>query len=83
MNTQDFKFTFETEAEYMEARMTGYIDSFDIVRVTVVYATCTLNYPLKSREELEQCLADVVASGGRITELYQEVHSYDIMDYAE
>jgi hypothetical protein len=84
MNAQDFKFTFETEAEYTEAQMTGYIDSFDIVRVTVIYDHAyQVNFPLKSREEFYECLANTSARGGQITELYQAVHSYDIMDYAE
>ena len=35
MPTQEYKFTFETEADLFNAERTGYIDAYDCVRMEV------------------------------------------------
>jgi hypothetical protein len=77
----NFKFTFEKESDYESARRTGYIDLFDIVRIKVSYEGGSIDYPVKSREEFENELANVPLRNGEIVEMYQDQHYYDIADY--
>ena len=75
----NYKFTFETENDYFNAERTGHIDSFDIVRVAVKYPDeCTVDFPIKSREEFEKFLN---TTKGKIVEIYPAVHSYTFYDY--
>ena len=78
MNTQEYKFTFETNEDLRNAERTGYIDAYDCVRITKQEESCAVNFPCKSREEFYWCLD---AYGNNITEIEQTVHSYDIQDY--
>ena len=78
----NFKFTFETNDDYMTARHTGYIDNFDIVRVNVKYPDgCQVNFPVTSREELNRVIENAAKYGNEILEMYQAEHYYDIADY--
>jgi hypothetical protein len=82
----NYKFTFETERDYLNATITrSYIESFDIVRVVVEYSDkCTVDFPIKSREEFEKYITDSTTDSdrfGKITKVYQAEHSYDIHDY--
>lgn len=75
----DFKFTFETEAELWKAQATGYIDEYDCVRVEVKHAEGgSTDFPVKSREELANIIE---RHGSAIVKIYPTVHSYDVMDY--
>jgi hypothetical protein len=75
----NYKFTFETEQDYLNATKSGYIESFDIVRVVVKYPdNGTLDFPIKSNEELHNF---VKSCDDEIIKIYQAEHSYDIADY--
>lgn len=78
----NFRFTFETENDYFNAKMSGYIESFDIVRVNVKYADGNqVDFPVRSREELNEVLNNAAKNGNEILEIYQSEHSYDVCDY--
>lgn len=77
------KFTFQTEADYNQARFTGYIDTYDIARVKVYHSPDSTGYsdfPVHSQEELNQTIARLQANGQKF-EVYQHKHFYDISDY--
>ena len=81
MNTSDnFKFTFETEAEQRQAELqTGYIDSFDCVRMVVRHPHGgEIDFPVKNRESYLKLLG---FHGDSVTEVYPTVHSYDVENY--
>lgn len=78
----NFKFTFETEADYMDARLTGYIDNCDVVRVNVKYPDgYQIDFPVKSREEFNRVLENAAKYGNEILDMYQSEYYYDIADY--
>jgi len=80
----NFKFTFETQAEYHNAERSGFIPDFDIVRLEVDYPDgYHVDYPVKSREDYENELIKIKQRGGRLVKVYQSVHSFDIQDYAD
>jgi hypothetical protein len=75
----EFKFTYETEEEYRNAELSGYIESFDCVRVTIKHSQGgEIDFPVKSREELNKVLD---FHGSSIYDIYPTVHSYDVQDY--
>jgi hypothetical protein len=79
----DFKFTFEMHEDYQKAAATGYIDTFDIVRICRKSGEdeegYSIDYPCKSREEFDW---NVDRYESTILEMYQAKHYYDVMDYA-
>lgn len=80
----DFKFRFETEKELSEAKMNGYIDLCDVVRINVRYKDdgMQVDSPYTSREEYIKVLElfnsreDV-----EILDVYQDKWMWDAMDY--
>jgi len=76
----DFRFTFETEAEQRQAELqTGYIDSFDCVRMVVRHPQGgEIDFPVKNRESYLKLLG---FHGDGVTEVYPTVHSYDVENY--
>lgn len=76
----DFRFTFETEAEQRQAELaTGYIDSFDCVRMVVRHPHGgEIDFPVKNRESYLKLLE---FHGPSVTEVYPTVHSYDVENY--
>ncbi len=75
----DFKFTFETEQEQFDAEFTGYIESYDCVRVELRHPNGgIIDYPVKNREALKK---NIEFHGDSIVKIYQTEHSYDIQDY--
>ena len=80
----DFKFRFETEKELSEAKMNGYIDLCDVVRINVRYSDdgTQVDSPYTSREEYIKVLElfnsreDV-----EILDVYQDKWMWDVMDY--
>lgn len=79
MNTQHFKFTYETDAEYKAAEMDGYIQSFDCVRMTIKHAQGgEIDFPVKSREVLDWMID---YHGTAVYNVYPTEHSYDVQDY--
>jgi hypothetical protein len=75
-----YKFTFKTEREYIKERFKGFIESYDIVRMEVKTDYGSIDFPCKSEEDYYRCLK---VHGANIQHVYQDTHSFDIMDYAE
>ena len=79
MTTLDYKFTFQTEAEQFAAERTGYIESYDCVRMEVRHPQGgSTDFPVKNRESYETLLKQ---NEGYIVTVYPTVHSYDVYDY--
>ena len=75
----EFKFTFETEDDQRAAERTGYIESYDCVRMEVKHPQGgSIDFPVKNRESYHKLLA---FHGDSIASVYPTVHSYDIYDY--
>ena len=45
---KNFKFTFKTENDYMNARSRGYIDNYDIVRMNYKSKESSIDYPIQA-----------------------------------
>jgi len=74
-----YKFTFKTDRALFEAQhYTGFIDSYDIVRMEVKSGNDIVDFPCKSEEEYDRCLK---VHGDNIKRVYQDTHSFDINDY--
>ena len=76
---EEFKFTFETEDEQFAAERTGYIESYDCVRMEVTKHGSTIDFPVKNRESYHRLLNSLRKD--QINKIYPTVHSYDIYDY--
>ena len=75
----EFKFTFETEAEQFAAERTGYIESYDCVRMEIKHPQGgSVDFPVKNRESY---IKHIEMYGDRISKIYATEHSYDIQDY--
>ena len=76
----DYNFTFETEDEQRQAELqTGYIDSFDCVRMVVRHPQGgEIDFPVKNRESFEKLKE---FHGSSIVSIYPTVHSYDVENY--
>ena len=81
----DYKFTFDTEAHLSRAQMTGYIESYDMVRICIrrLDNGNQIDFPLKTREDYynEVARLNERASEFEMVEVYQDTHMYDIQDY--
>ena len=76
---EEFKFTFETQDDQLAAEFTGYIDSYDCVRMEVKDPQGgSIDFPVKNRESYYRLLT---IHGNNIVNVYPTVHSYDIQDY--
>ena len=76
---EEFKFTFETQDDQFAAEFTGYIDSYDCVRMEVKDPQGgSIDFPVKNRESYYRLLT---IHGNNIAKVYPTVHSYDIQDY--
>jgi GH24 family phage-related lysozyme (muramidase) len=76
---EEFKFTFETQDDQLAAELTGYIDSYDCVRMEVKDPQGgSIDFPVKNRESYYRLLT---IHGNNIAKVYPTVHSYDIQDY--
>lgn len=79
----NYKFTFDNNVELRNAEMTGYIESYDIVRVCLKLDNGnSIDFPLKSREDYVNQVNrinndDTIVSA----EFYQDKHMYDVCDY--
>lgn len=79
MTMTDFKFTFETEQEQFNAEFTGYIESYDCVRMEVSKYGSIMDFPVKNKESYNRLLNSLRKD--QIIKIYPTVHSYDIQDY--
>jgi hypothetical protein len=76
---EEFKFTFKTQDDQFDAERTGYIDSYDCVRMEVKDPQGgSIDFPVKNRESYYRLLT---IHGNNIAKVYPTVHSYDIQDY--
>lgn len=77
-------FTFQTEEEYDKARSTGYIESYDIMRVRVYHSpegTGYRDFPVHHQEALDK-LTERLNSTGQRFETYRHKSSYNIKNYS-
>ena len=81
----DYKFTFDTEVQLSRAQMTGYIESYDMVRICVKRLDNgnQIDFPLKTREDYynEVARLNERSNDYDMVEIYQDTHMYDIQDY--
>jgi len=77
----DFKFTFKTDNDYHNARSSGYIDDYDIVRIEASGNGRTVDFPVHSEEQYLQTINDFKQRGIKINKVYPDKHYYDINDY--
>lgn len=76
---KQFKFTFETEDELFAAERTGYIESYDCVRMRVAKHDSIQDFPVKTKENYLRLLE--VLTPDQILKVYPTQHSYDLQDY--
>ena len=76
---EDFKFTFETEDDQWRAEFTGYIESYDCVRMEVKKHGLTQDFPVKNKESYQRLLNTLAPH--EIIRVYPTVHSYDRQDF--
>lgn len=81
----NFKFTFENNASLRKAEMTGYIESYDMVRICVKRLDNgnQVDFPIKTREDYFETVANLNerANEFEMVEIYQDTHMFDIYDY--
>lgn len=75
-------FTFKTDNDYHNARSSGYIDDYDIVRIEVKHPSGGgVDFATHSEEEYFEALDRIKKSGAKIVRTYQDKMYYDINDY--
>ena len=81
----NFKFTFDNDVQLRNAEMSGYIESYDIVRICVKRLDNgnQVDFPVKSREDYFKTVASLNerANEYEMVEIYQDTHCYDMYDY--
>lgn len=79
----DFKFTFNSEAQLDRAQMSGYIESYDIVRVCLKLDNGNqIDFPLKSKEDYINQVNRINNDDAIVSaEFYSAEHMYDVQDY--
>ena len=79
----NYKFTFDNDVELRNAEMTGYIESYDIVRVCLKLDNGnSIDFPLKSREDYVNQVNRINNDDTSVSaEFYQDKHMYDVCDY--
>jgi hypothetical protein len=75
-------FTFKTDNEYHNARRSGYIDDYDIVRIEIKHPLGSrLDFATHSEEEYLEALDRIKKSEAQIVRTYQDKMYYDINEY--
>jgi hypothetical protein len=75
-------FTFKTDNEYHNARRSGYIDDYDIVRIEIKHPLGSrLDFATHSEEEYLEALDRIKKSEAQIIRTYQDKMYYDINEY--
>jgi len=75
-------FTFKTDNDYHNARSSGYIDDYDVVRIEVRHPSGGgVDFATHSEEEYFEALDRIKKSGSEILKTYQDKMYYDINDY--
>jgi hypothetical protein len=75
-------FTFKTDNDYHNARSSGYIDDYDVVRIEVRHPSGGgVDFATHSEEEYFEAIDRIKKSGSEIVKTYQDKMYYDINDY--
>jgi hypothetical protein len=81
----NFKFTFDNDAQLSNAERSGYIESYDIVRICVKRLDNgnQIDYPIKTREDYIKTVSRLNERSNEydMIEIYQDTHMFDIQDY--
>lgn len=81
----NFKFTFDNDAQLSNAERSGYIESYDIVRICVKRLDNgnQIDYPIKTREDYIKTVSRLNERSNEfdMVEIYQDTHMFDIQDY--
>jgi hypothetical protein len=81
----NFKFTFDNDAQLSNAERSGYIESYDIVRICVKRLDNgnQIDYPIKTREDYIKTVSRLNERANEfdMVEIYQDTHMFDIQDY--
>jgi hypothetical protein len=78
----NFKFTFDTDVDLRRAELTGYIESYDIVRICVKRLDNgnQVDFPIKTREDYFETVASLNERSNEydMVEIYQDTHMFDM-----
>jgi hypothetical protein len=80
---KEFNFTFETEVDYEKAKSSGYITTFDVVRIKIkdIVAERTIDYPVHTREQYSKELRKLTFLPQiQVLDIYQDKLYYDIQE---
>ena len=81
----NFKFTFDTDVELRRAELSGYIESYDMVRICVQRLDNgnQVDFPIKSREDYFETVSNLNERTNEydMVEIYQDTHSFNMYDY--
>jgi len=81
----NFKFTFDTDVDLRRSQSSGYIESYDMVRICVKRLDNgnQVDFPIKSREDYFETVASLNERFNEydMVEIYQDTHSFDMYDY--
>jgi len=81
----DFKFTFDSDVDLRRAELTGYIESYDMVRICVKRLDNgnQVDFPIKTREDYFETVASLNERSNEydMVEIYQDTHMFDMYDY--
>ena len=77
---ETFDFTYKTTDEYLSARKRGYIESYNMVRISVFEDKYAIDFPVHSEEEFKNIVEHLDLK--KISyNVYPDVHAYDVQDY--
>jgi len=81
----NFKFTFDSDVELRRAQLSGYIESYDMVRICVKRLDNgnQVDFPINTREDYFNQVASLNERFNEydMVEIYQDTHSFDMYDY--
>ena len=81
----NFKFTFDTDVDLRRAESSGYIESYDMVRICVKRLDNgnQVDFPVKTREDYYETVSSLNerANEFEMVEIYPDTHMYDVQDY--
>lgn len=78
-------FTYKTMTNYFKDMMSGYIESYQTVRISTTTIDGNMSdYPVHSQEEFQKHLTMILNNPNIIgIGIEQTTHSYDIQDYID
>lgn len=81
----NYKFTFQEDSNLRMAEMTGYIESYDMVRICIKRLDngYQVDYPIKTKEDYFNTVARLNENAHEyeMIEVYADTHMFDIQDY--